>query len=88
MHIEYFDYFYKVAKLKSISKVAKNIHISQSALSQQIQKLEDSLGYKLLERSNKGVELTEMGEIVLKYSENIIKVYENMMEELDKGKSN
>lgn len=87
MHIEYFEYFYKVAKAKSISKVAKNIHISQSALSQQIQKLEDSIGYKLLERSNKGVELTEMGEIVLKYSENIINVFDKMLEELSKGKN-
>lgn len=66
MHIEYFDYFYQVAKLRSISKVAKQIHISQSALSQQIQKLEDSLGFTLLERSNKGVVLTDMGEVVLK----------------------
>lgn len=85
MHIEYFNYFYKVAKVKSISKVAKSIHISQSALSQQIQKLEDSLGYKLLERSNKGVNLTEMGEIVLKYSENIINTYSKMLEELEGG---
>jgi LysR family transcriptional regulator, transcriptional activator of the cysJI operon len=85
MHIEYFDYFYQVAKIKSISKVAKQIHISQSALSQQLQKLEDSLGYKLLERSNKGVILTEMGEIVLKYSENLTNIYNKMLLELDHG---
>lgn len=85
MHIEYFNYFYQVAKVKSISKVAKQIHISQSALSQQIQKLEDSMGFKLLERSNKGVTLTEMGEIVLKYSENIINTYNKMLSELEHG---
>lgn len=85
MHIEYFDYFYQVAKMRSISKVAKQIHISQSALSQQIQKLEDSLGFTLLERSNKGVVLTDMGEVVLKYSENIINTYKKMMVELEKG---
>ena len=85
MHIEYFNYFYQVAKVKSISKVAKQIHISQSALSQQIQKLEDSMGYKLLERSNKGVTVTEMGEIVLKYSENIINIYDKMLSELEHG---
>lgn len=86
MHIECFDYFYKVATIKSISKVAKKAHISQSALSQQIQKLEDSLGFKLLERSNKGVELTEMGNIVLKYSDNITRTYKTMIEELENAR--
>ncbi|WP_432407790.1 LysR family transcriptional regulator [Wukongibacter sp. M2B1] len=86
MHIECFEYFYKVATVKSISKVAKSAHISQSALSQQIQKLEDSLGFKLLERSNKGVRLTEMGNIALKYSDNITRTYKTMIEELENAK--
>jgi DNA-binding transcriptional LysR family regulator len=82
MHIESFAYFYKVAMAKSISKVAGSSHISQSALSQQIQKLEESLGHKLLIRSNKGVELTDEGNIVLKYSDNIIRTYNKMLEEI------
>lgn len=83
LHIECFDYFHKVAMAKSISKVANSAHISQSALSQQIQKLEESLGYNLLIRSNKGVELTEKGLIVLKYAENIMRTYDAMIEHLD-----
>lgn len=83
MHLESLKYFREVASEKSISKVAKKSHISQSALSQLIQKLEEDFGYKLLNRSNKGVELTEMGEIVLKYSNNIIRNYETMVEELE-----
>ncbi|MBK5241980.1 LysR family transcriptional regulator [Clostridium sp.] len=89
MHIECFQYFNEVAVFKSISKVANSSHISQSALSQQIQKLEDSLGYKLLERSNRGVELTEEGKIVQKYGENIIRTYNKMVEDLNNSyKSN
>lgn len=83
MHLESLKYFRDVASERSISKVAKKSHISQSALSQLIQKLEEDFGYKLLNRSNKGVDLTEMGEIVLKYSINIIKNYEKMVEELE-----
>lgn len=83
MHIECFQYFNEVATFKSISKVANSSHISQSALSQQIQKLENSLGYKLLERSNKGVELTAEGKIVQKYSENMIRIYSKMIEDLN-----
>lgn len=82
MNIECFKYFYDVATLKSISKVAANSHISQSALSQQIQKLEDKLEVKLLERSNKGVELTVEGHIVLKHCETIVSSYKKMIEDV------
>lgn len=87
MHIESLKYFQEIAKLKSISKVANNSHISQPALSQQIQKLEDSLGKKLFTRSNKGVRLTESGSIVLKYANNIIRTYNKMLSNLNDQKS-
>lgn len=85
MHIEYLEYFHKVATAKSISKVANSAHISQSALSQQISKLEDSLGSTLLIRSNKGVELTEKGMIVFKYADNIVRTYETMLNQLQEN---
>ncbi|KPU45312.1 HTH-type transcriptional activator CmpR [Oxobacter pfennigii] len=89
MQIESLKFFYEVASAKSISKAAKSSMISQSALSQQIQRLEDSLGIKLLERSNRGVELTEAGLLVEKYAKNILLTYENMVESLaDISKSN
>jgi DNA-binding transcriptional LysR family regulator len=67
---------------KSISKAAKRVHISQSALSQMIQKLEEDIGYELLIRSNKGVSLTPRGEIAMKYVLKITKDYDTMMDEL------
>ncbi|QRN85837.1 LysR family transcriptional regulator [Clostridia bacterium] len=82
MNIESLKTFKLVVEAKSISKVASQVHMSQSALSQLISRIEDSLGYKLLERSNKGVEVTDMGKIVVKYSENIIRNYEMMNQEL------
>jgi len=82
VHIESLKYFYEVAMLKSISKAANNSHISQSALSQQIQKLEDFLNCRLLQRSNKGVEITNQGKLVIKYTENIIKNYDKMLDEI------
>jgi DNA-binding transcriptional LysR family regulator len=87
MHIEMLEHFQQIADAKSISKVASEAHLSQSALSQMIQKMEEAFGYKLLARSNKGVEPTEMGKIVLKYASTIIKSYEKMqieMRELEK----
>ncbi|MGM0498630.1 MAG: LysR family transcriptional regulator [Bacillota bacterium] len=87
MHIESLKYFQQIAKLKSISKVANNSHISQPALSQQIQKLEDSLGKKLFIRSNRGVKLTESGKIVLKYADNIIRTHTKMLSDLNDQES-
>jgi DNA-binding transcriptional LysR family regulator len=87
MHIESFKYFQQIAKLQSISKVANNSHISQPALSQQIQKLEDSLDKKLFIRSNRGVELTESGKIVQKYADNMIRTYNKMLSDLNDQES-
>ena len=82
MHIDSLNYFYQVANSKSISTVAKNSHISQSALSQQIAKLENKLNVKLFNRTNRGVSLTPEGEILFKYSETILNAYNKMQEEL------
>ncbi|MCK5811593.1 MAG: LysR family transcriptional regulator [Clostridiales bacterium] len=83
MNTESMRFFYLIAKAGSISKVAKQEHISQSALSQQLQKLEIDLGKKLLERSNKGVALTKTGEVVLLYAKNILRTYDEMLTEIE-----
>lgn len=87
MNIESLQYFYDAATLKSISKAAANSHISQSALSQQLSKLEEMLGVTALIRSNKGVELTPEGEIILNYSKEILNIYNNLEHELDSLKA-
>ncbi len=83
MNIGSLKLFKQVVEAKSISKVAQRTHFSQSALSQMINRIEDRLDKKLLIRSNSGVRPTEMGEIVLKYSENIMRNYDRMIEDLD-----
>jgi len=80
MNIENLKYFYEVANTKSISKAAAKSHISQSAISKQIQKLEESLNAKLILRSNKGIVVTPEGALVLKYAEKIIQNYSRMEE--------
>lgn len=82
MNIEALKYYVSVVEEKSISKAADKLHLSQSALSQMIQKLEEDFGHELLTRSNRGVILTAAGEIVLKYAHNIIKNLDKMQEEL------
>ncbi len=55
-------YFLKVANLKSISKAADALELTQSGLSRQISALEQYLGKALFLRTGRGVELTEAGE--------------------------
>lgn len=88
MQIEHVILFNKIAEEKSISKVAQANHISQPALSQQMQRLEEEIGLKLLERSNRGVNLTEAGKIMQKFAQQIINTYQNFMEEMDNYRHN
>lgn len=67
VNFELFKVFYEVAKEKSISKGANNLMISQPAVSQSIQTLENQLGGKLFIRTRKGVILTEEGKELYNY---------------------
>lgn len=82
MDINTFIYFNNVVDLKSISKAATACHISQSALSQKLNKLEETFGVTALERSNKGVNLTKEGETIYKYSQKITELYSQLENEL------
>ncbi|NYE57868.1 selenium metabolism-associated LysR family transcriptional regulator [Carboxydothermus ferrireducens] len=69
--------FKVVAETKNISTAAKRLHMSQPAISLQIQSLENEVGVKLFERSNKGVRLTKAGEIFYQKVQDIIdKIHE------------
>ncbi|RLL46676.1 LysR family transcriptional regulator [Oceanobacillus piezotolerans] len=70
--------FMKVAQLKNFSRAAEELHMSQPAVSQYIQALERELGVKLLERTNKYVEVNKAGKIVYQYGKSILREYEQM----------
>lgn len=59
--------FYVVAKCGNISKAAKELYISQPAISKSIRKLEESLETTLFIRSSKGVRLTDEGELLFQH---------------------
>jgi DNA-binding transcriptional LysR family regulator len=55
-------YVVAVAKERSFSRAAETLNVAQQAISQQIRQVEDSLGVRLFERSNRGVTITAAGE--------------------------
>ncbi|AEF16925.1 MULTISPECIES: LysR substrate-binding domain-containing protein [Thermoanaerobacterium] len=83
MNIENLRAFYKTVYHKNISLAAKELYLSQPAISQQIKALEKDLKVILLMRSNKGVITTPPGELVYQYAERILNLYDNMIKDLE-----
>lgn len=82
MNLEYLQSFYITVKYNSISKAAQILHLSQPGLSGQLKSLENELGVSLLNRSNKGVELTEEGEVVFNYADTLLSIQGNIKRDL------
>lgn len=64
--------FIAIAETGTFSHAAANVGRTQSAVSLQIKKLEESLGCLLFERTSRSVKLTEQGEIFLGYAKQIL----------------
>ncbi len=64
--------FYAVAEAGSFTRATINLNLSQSAISRQIQSLEEDLKVKLFERHARGLILTENGEYVYKTAHEVI----------------
>jgi DNA-binding transcriptional LysR family regulator len=88
MNLPAIESFCLVVKLGSISKAAKELHISQPALSLQIQELESQLDAILLERSNRGVTATEVGLLVNEYGLKLSAIANNLIKEIEQINNN
>ena len=64
-------YFWTIAKEGGISRAAERLHLAQPTLSSQIKKLETSMGTKLFERTGRNLVLTDTGQLVYRYAEEI-----------------
>jgi DNA-binding transcriptional LysR family regulator len=68
--------FVTVAQLKSFTRAATLLHISQPALTVQVHKLEDILAVRLLDRNSRTVEITRVGR-------ELLPVFQRILRELD-----
>ncbi|TDF23448.1 LysR family transcriptional regulator [Delftia tsuruhatensis] len=71
MDLTRLSYFAAVAEAGSFSRAAAALHLSQPALSRQVLLLEGELGQRLLERTGRGVVLTEPGQALLQHAAGI-----------------
>ncbi len=79
MNIRDLEYVVAVAEEKHFGRAAIKCHISQPALSGQILKLEDYLGVTLFERSNRAVQITEIGEQIVEQARKLIGISDDIV---------
>ncbi|MCU0770433.1 MAG: transcriptional activator NhaR [Verrucomicrobia bacterium] len=71
LNYHHLRYFWHVAKEGSLARAAGKLHVSQPSISAQIRELEEALGQKLFQREGRGNKLTDAGQLVFGYAEEI-----------------
>lgn len=72
MELRHLRYFIAVAELRSVRAASEQLHVTQPAISRQIQDLEDAIGAALFERTPRGLKLTAAGEAYLHEAREIL----------------
>ena len=85
LNFHHLYYFWMVAKEGHLTRVAKQLHVSQSALSSQIRQLQDQLGHELFTREGRVLKLTEIGHVVLEYAESIFNLGSELLSLTENG---
>lgn len=81
-------YFYLAAKYEHLTKAAKELHISQPALTKSIKQLEDELQTELFRRVGRNIVLTDTGKVLYKYAVEILSIERDLFSEIETVKSN
>ncbi len=71
-------YFWVVAREGSIGRACEQLHLAQPTISSQLRKLEESIGEKLFDRSGRNLVLTDTGQLVFRYAEEIFSLGREM----------
>ncbi len=75
-------YFWTIAREGSVTRAGESLHLSQPTLSAQIRTLEHALGQRLFVKVGRGLELTEAGQMVYRYAEEIFGLGQELLETL------
>jgi LysR family nitrogen assimilation transcriptional regulator len=81
MDLRQLRYFVGIVQAGSLSRAADQLHVAQSAISQQLTSLESELGKQLVTRGPKGVLLTEAGSALYRHAEAILRQVESAKRE-------
>jgi len=79
LNYHHLRYFWTVARKGGVRKAAEELHVSQPSISAQLKLLEESLGQKLFRRSGRNLVLTDVGQLVLNYADEIFSAGRELM---------
>ena len=82
MDLRQFRYFIQVARRQNFRKASEDLRVAQSALTRQVQHLEQELGFLLFDRVKRGVRLTAAGQRLLERSQHILDDVDRLKESL------
>jgi LysR family transcriptional activator of nhaA len=82
LNFHHLRYFHAIAREGSLTRAAQRLNLSQSALSVQLKKLEESLGHPLFDREHKSLVLTEAGRMTLEHAESIFRAGDDLVDAL------
>lgn len=85
MNLRFVEAFYWVASLRSVTRAAEKMFLTQSAMSSRISTLEEELGVLLLDRSDKQFRLTAAGTRFLVYAEKLLALQRDAKTEMGAG---
>lgn len=75
-------YFWVAAKERSVTRAAKQLRLAQPTVSEQIRQLEQTLGARLFVRSGRELSLTETGQVVMGYADEIFALGQQLLDEV------
>ena len=86
LNVERLRALHAVAEKGSILAAADSLHVTTSAVSQQLAKLEREVGRRLLEKQGRSVRLTDAGRLLVTHTEQVLCTLEQAEAELDAGR--
>jgi DNA-binding transcriptional LysR family regulator len=82
MNLRFVEAFYWVVTLKSVTRAAEKLHLTQSAMSSRIAKLEQELGTALLDRRDRQFRITQAGQRFFGHAERLLALQHEILAEL------
>jgi DNA-binding transcriptional LysR family regulator len=83
MDLRQLEIFVKVAELKSFSKAALALRLTQPTISEHIRTLEQELGVRLLDRLGRGAEATRAGQLLLSHATRMLQLQRETLQAMD-----
>ena len=87
LNYHHLQYFWNVAKEGTVSAAAEKLHLARTTLTSQIRELEKFCGQKLFQKKGRLLELTEFGQHVFQYADEIFAIGNELCEFINTGQS-